>query len=72
MIDEARTRLEEVCRLPEREWFDQLNIRRSEQSEEELRQEAEEELDYTDRFLNRLLGMTLNTPEYEYIVFLGP
>lgn len=72
MIEKARKDLEEVWELPMCEKVKRLECGRRGTTEEEKIIWIEEELSYTERFLNRLQGMAENTPGYDYILFEGP
>ena len=72
MVDEVLAELERVRTLPALEQEELLSCGHRDDSEEETLIRIEEEINFTERFSSRLLGMALNTSEYDYICFEGP
>ena len=72
MVEEVCAELERVRTLPAAEQKELLQCERRGETVEETIARIEEELDFTERFSARLLGMALNTPGYDYICFEGP
>ena len=71
-MQEVCAELERVRTLPAAEQKELLQCERRGETVEETIARIEEELDFTERFSARLLGMALNTPGYDYICFEGP
>lgn len=72
MVAEVRKKLEDVYSMPVEEQRKALSCRYPIETEEELLLRIQEEIDYTERLCERLLGMALNTPQDDYICFNGP
>lgn len=72
IVEEVRSELEQARTLSVLEQEELLSCGYRDETEEETITRIEEELNFTERFSARLLGMALNTPGYEYICFEGP
>lgn len=72
MVQEALRELEKVRSLSPTEQCNALSCGYRDQTEEEMLLRIEEAISFTERFSERLLGMALNTPEYNFICFAGP
>lgn len=72
MVEEARLELERVRSLQPEEQKAALHCGYRNQTEAEKLIRIEEAISFTERFSERLLSMALNTPEYNFISFMGP
>lgn len=72
MVAETRKNLESIRSLPVEEQSKVLSCRYQDETEEQTLIRIREEIDYTERFLDCLLGMALNSPEGSVICFNGP
>ncbi len=72
MVEEASIELQRIRNLSPKEQETALHCGYRGQTEEEMLIRINEAVSFTERFSTRLLSMALNTPEYNYISFLGP
>ena len=72
MVEEASSELERVRSLSPEEQEDALSCGRRYDTDEEALIRIDEAISFTERFSERLLSMALNTPEYNFISFMGP
>ena len=72
MVAETRKNLESIRSLPVEEQSKVLSCRYRDETEEQMLIRIQEEIDYTERVVERLLGMALNSPEGSIICFNGP
>ncbi len=72
MVEEVSIELERVRSLSPEEQEEALHSKRRYQTDEEMLIQIKEAISFTERFSARLLSMALNTPEYNYISFMGP
>lgn len=72
MVAEARKNLDDVHSLPVEAQSKVLSCRFRGDTKEQMKIRIREEIDYIERFSERLLGMALSISEDDYICFNGP
>ena len=72
MVQEAILELDKVRLLSPADQCKMLSCGYRDQTEAEMLIRIDEAISFAERFSERLLGMALNTPEYNFICFAGP